>query len=920
MIKAAQAVVLWLATIAMAYAQTSNVEVRSPSTKLVSATPGSIVTLSVVVGNRSGETDEFADQLSLPSGCERVAPPELPFRVEGGGQLVRVLAVLVPANMRAGRHSLRYSVQSRRDPASMGLVDFEMQVSSVDDLEMVIDPQSGPILAGDEYPIRLRVSNHGNSPVSAQLTRRSSLGFAVSLETPAFNLEAGASREIVCQVRTDKLFDRHASHVVSFDLTATSITGKPLSASQASAVEIIPRISGKVDPYHQFPMQHRLIGIAATGQEAMVQVEFSGNGTLDEAGEHRIDFLLRGPDTQESIIFGERDEYGISYHGTHWDVDLGDRIYALSPLTEWRSLGRGAGVAWRREKLSVGGFWMTTRFRQQNSQELATFVQYDFSKQLRLRGNFLRKTGDSTQFMPALPQNLHTLEAHYQPGKWLNLKLEGGFSRSDGGITDHAYRVDARGELPGELHYSLEHTHAGPDFGGYFNDTSTLYASVSRSVTKDLKVHANYNRFAGNLALNDVRSAVVTRENSWNIGADYNLAAHTTLSLQWQHNQRQDILAPAAFDFVEDSVRLGMGHRFSDKLHVQQLLDLGLMDNALTGEDGSFLRSATTLNWRPTSSQTYSLFGGYGPSAFTASTANALNLGVTARWQINKQLLANVSYAINQYDGLAGREQNQLFASLRHVFKNKSSLSLIGRLTRSSTRTANSSRQDEAAVMVTFTTPFSMPVSSKRSIGMLQGRVINNSQTAEAGVPRVVLQAGDRFAVTDEAGKFEFPGLKPGEHVLKIQADSLGPNLALSQPLAEKVRVRAADVTWLEIAVAPACSLEVYAMRYQFAEGHALNTSGKVTEAGAQEAVTLEISNGSEIWRAQTDRTGYARFDRLPAGAWTLRAACQHLPPLHVLEGAAQSIQMKPGQSQTTRLRVVPQRRTLRLLDGGSVR
>lgn len=920
MTKAAPAVVLWLAALATACAQTSNVEVRSPSTKLVSATPGSIVTLSVVVGNRGGETDEFADRISLPPGCERVAPPELPFRLAPGGQVVRVLAVLVPANMPAGRHTLRYSVQSRRDPASIGLVDFEILVSSVDDLQLAIDPQSGPILAGDKYPIRLRVSNHGNSPVSARLTRRSSLGFAVSLETPEFNLEAGASREILCQVQTDKHFDRHASHVVSFDLAANSTTGKPLSASQASAVEIIPRISGKIDPYHQFPMQHRLIGIASTGQDAMMQAEFSGNGTLDEAGEHRIDFLLRGPDTQQSIIFGERDEYGISYHGAHWDVDLGDRIYALSPLTEWRSLGRGAGVAWRGEKLSAGGFWMTTRFRQQNSQELGTFIQYDISKQLSLRGNFLRKTGGSTQFMPAFPQNIHTLEAHYHPGKWLNLKLEGGFSRSDGGITDHAYRVDARGELPGDFHYSLEHTHAGPDFGGYFSDTDTLYASLNRRITDDLRVHASYNRFAGNLALNDIRSAVVPRENSWNIGADYNLAVHTTLSLQWQHNQRQDILAPAAFDFVEDSVRFGIGHRFSEKFHVQHLLDFGLIDNALTSEDGGFLRSTTTLNWRPTSSHTYSLFGGYGPSSFTASTANALNLGLTARWQINEHLLANVSYAVNQYDGLVGREQNQIFVSLRHLFKNKSSIAIIGRLTRSSTRTANSSGQDEAAVMITCTTPFSMPVSRKRSIGMLHGRVVNQSQGIEAGVPRLVLQAGDQFAVTDEKGMFEFPNLKPGDHVLQVHADSLGPNLALIHPLPEKVRVPAADVTWVEILVSPACSLEVSAKRYQFTDGQAMNTSGHVTEAGGQDSVALEISNGTETWRAQTDRTGYARFERLPPGAWTLRAACLNLPPLHVLEDASQMIHLKPGQSQTAQLRVVPQQRTLRLLDGGSVR
>lgn len=277
------ALLIWLGLLAGAAAQQSSIEVRLPSDKLISAAPGQVVTLSVVVGNR-GEGDEVSEQLSLPPKWEKVAPPDIPFGLAPGGQVVRVLAILVPANMASGLYSLRYLAQSRRDPSSSGLAQFEVQVTTVDGLELSIEPQSGPILAGDEYSIRLRAVNHGNSRVAAKVTQRSSLGFAILMEQPDFDLDAGAEREIVCRVRTNKEFGKHASHAVNFVLTGASPSGKPLTASQASVVEIIPRIAGGIDPYHRLPMQQRLIGIAASGQEAMVQMELSGDGSWMRPG------------------------------------------------------------------------------------------------------------------------------------------------------------------------------------------------------------------------------------------------------------------------------------------------------------------------------------------------------------------------------------------------------------------------------------------------------------------------------------------------------------------------------------------------------------------------------------------------------------------------------------------------------------
>jgi predicted porin len=910
-----RALLLLLISGAAALAQQSSIEVRSPSAKLLDTAPGRIITASVVVANSGSVTDEITERLTLPPGCQKIAPPDLPFRVEAGGQIVRVLAVLVPANMPAGRFELHYAAQSRRDPSLSGSVDLAIQVTPVDNLELVVEPRPDMVFAGDAYPVKLRVTNRGNSRISVQLTSRSSLGFAVSADAEAFTLVAGATREILCCVKVDAAFAQHIRHAVTFDVTATSPSGKTLTASQASVVEIIPRISGSRDPFHYLPMQLKLMTLAEAGHGAQFQAELSGAGSLDEAGKHRIDFLFRGPDVQNASLFGERDEYGASYHGEHWDVDLGDRIYSLSPLTEKHSLGRGAGVKWHDATTAAGVFYMTSRFRQHDTEELGAFIRQEITPDFSLQGNFLRKTGGDSLSATLLPQNIYSVESHYRRGKVLDLHLEAGVGNSDSGISDYAYRADARGELPGKLSYAIEHVHAGPNFLGYYSGTDTTYASLAKVIAPSLRVHASLSHYSDNPALNDVRSTVVNREDSWNAGADYELNKKTGLSVEWQHVNRTDILEPAAYDFTSDAVRFGINHDFGP-LKLQSFLDIGTLDNTLTGDSGAFQRYSVNATWHPTARQSYTVFGSYGPSAFSGSSDKALGMGVSARWQLRDRLDANVSYARNQFDGLTGNQQDQALASIRYEFKDRRSFSLLGRWSHVVSKSAGSDATDEAAILATYSIPFNQPVSRKRSIGVLQGRLGDPSK----GLPRVVLQIGEQFAVTDNDGQFEFPGLKPGACELKVVTDSLGPRLAMATPLPMKVRIRPAETTHVELTATPACALSVCVTRYEFAAGNSLTASGALRAAGGEEGVAVELANGRDVWRAQTDRTGTASFDRLPGGPWTLRVASGALPAFHTLENAAQTLTLRPGESRQIALRVLPQRRTLRLLDHGTIR
>ena len=903
----------------------AGVELRTPSNKQLDASPGHIVTASVMVANHGRDAGEFVDTLTLPLSCQRVAPIDIPFSLAPGGETLRVLAILVPQNMPSGQFTFRYSVRSRQDPSSADSLEFALKVASVDKLELFVEPNSNPVLAGDSYPIKLQVTNHGNSRIAVQLTGRSSLNFPLKLEPSAFSLAAGATRELVCFVQTSKSFTRHTSHAVTFDVSASSGSGKDLTASQASVTEVIPLVSGDKDKtFHKLPMQTRIIGIADSQYGGQVQAELSGEGSLDEAGKHMISFLFRGPDVSSVNLFGERDEYGISYRGEHLDADIGDRIYALTPLLEKGSFGRGAGIGWHQDGMAAGAFTMETRYRQHETREIGAFIRQDVNQELSVQGSFLRKSGDEAVTPWRLPQDIVSLEGRYHIAKALDFRLEGGLSQTDAGLNDNAWRAEARGELPGHFTYVAEHVHAGPNFDGYYSGNDLTYVSLGKDFTNQFRGHISYNRYSGNPALNDVLSTVVNSENSWNAGVIYALSKDrgTELSLDYNHVQREDILLPAAYHFTEDSVRFGAGHNFG-RLNAQVYVDAGSLDNFISGGSGPFTRYSAILNWRPSDAQTYSAFVNYGPSPYTGAKDQTINAGASARWNVSEHFSAMLSYSRNQFNGLTGTQQDQAMITLRHQFANKSSLALIGRWMRGvfTGNAATDAENNESAVMLTYTVPFSVNVSRNTSMGGLEGRLIDTTPGGgRNGVPRAVIQVGEQYAATDDSGRFAFPMLKPGDYQLLVMPDSLGPRTTMLTGLPMQVHVASAQTSFINLEATAACSIKVCVKRYEFADGNNMTTSGALKAAGGQEGVLLEIENGHDVWRAQTDRLGCATFERLVSGPWRLRLSAPDLPAHTVLDNPERELTLKPGKNLEVIAKVLPQKRTFKMLDQGTIR
>jgi hypothetical protein len=388
---------------------------------------------------------------------------------------------------------------------------------------------------------------------------------------------------------------------------------------------------------------------------------------------------------------------------------------------------------------------------------------------------------------------------------------------------------------------------------------------------------------------------------------NYTLGTKTDLSVDAQQVGRNDILLPAAYDFTETSGRLGAGHNFG-KVQMQSFLDVGTLDNRLTGESGRFHRYSGFVTLQPTARQSYSAFATYGPSAFTGKTDRSLNAGASATWRFKDNLSANISYARNQYDSLEGREQDQAMVAVRYRCANKDEIAVVGRWTHLAER-------DEAAVMVTFTRPLSLAVSRKTSIGSLRGRLAHEG----AGIPRAVIMVADAFAVTDSVGEFEFPSLKPGAWDLRVMTDSLSPSLVVATPLPMKVKIRSAETTNVELRAVKASTVAVQLTVFDFA-GSNLAAVAETRASRGLEAGAVELTDGRDVLRAQTDRRGAVSFERVPCGRWTLRVRDEQVPAQHYIEQPEQQLEIKAGENKNVEVRIMPRRRTIQMIDRGMVR
>ena len=882
--------------------------------------PGKIVTRNFIIENRAQSALEVTEELDLPDGWTRIATADATFTAAPGEPQMRLVSLSVPRNATAQSHEVAYRLRDRRNHALLAETKLSLLVRPTGRLIVSLADKPPSVLAGEKATLSLQFLNRGNCPVQVALEWKVSPAAPVTAPAREFTVEAGATRDLALEVQTDATQTKRRLQLVQIKVRATwAGDGQATIPVESLTFEVIPQHAPKFDPYQRLPARLATTFGWENGRAPGFQTELAGRGALDDTGTRRLDFLLRSPDSAGGNgSLRRQEEYGVSYFSSLWDLHVGDRNFAFSPLTQTIGNSRGLKFDWHPGATSAGVFASQGRSEFDPQQEAGGYVRRQFSGGFATQAGVLHSDAGT---------NGGGREIYSVLGSWtltnrLTLEVEAGMDDSAQSLSAGlGWRAELRGLLGESGAYSAAHTFAGPEFHGAQSDSQSTSASFYHPLTERLRLTGTLRNYANNLDHDADRARTSAEELVWRAGLRHRAGRATEVSLEYQDTRRRDTLAPADYDFAEQAVRVGVAHDFGP-VRVDVSQEVGRAEDFVNGQVKPFAeRTTASAVWRASARQSYTAFVSHGDSAQSVTTEKTMVASVGGNWRPTPATGLSASIAHEQNTGTA-RSKDSLNASYDWTRANGQRLGVMARYAKASDRP-----EPEASVLVSYSIPLGLPVGRKRGFGTIQGSVLDAAAAGRAPLVKAIVRLNTgETTVTDRSGRYLFAGLKPGNYAVSVESRSLGFGRVTAELIPEMLVVKKDSVITLDVAVISAATVTVQLTLFEENLAPAgeekagpAPTRERQRPAGGLAGEIVELSNGHETYRRQSDANGEAVFANLRPGPWTLKTYDSALPANHVLEQPERKLEVKPAARVVELVRVLPRKRTLKLIDGGSL-
>jgi hypothetical protein len=230
-----------------------------------------------------------------------------------------------------------------------------------------------------------------------------------------------------------------------------------------------------------------------------------------------------------------------------------------------------------------------------------------------------------------------------------------------------------------------------------------------------------------------------------------------------------------------------------------------------------------------------------------------------------------------------------------------------------------------------------IPVSKKKNTGILYGRLIDQETLRPES--DVIIRINGSSAVTDADGRYIFPSLKPGTYYLRLDKVKIGLNRITVKPTPMEVVVLGGGKQMIDLAVTRSASFSGKVVLCKSASDsvkgaqgsilrengeYAIVGSGKEAGTGADcigiSNILIEMTREGETVRRVTDSEGRFKFEELRPGVWNVKAYDYNLPEYHMFDKDAFTIELKPADTQSKTINVLPKKRRIQFIqEGGTI-
>lgn len=837
--------------------------------------PGATSNFLVLFSNQSDSVKEFTLKLRPAEHNWKQFMNYPPIRIQSNSSVNKIISITVPEKTRDGDYTVTWEVFEEPQNQQAGSINIPIRVLPKYDLSIEKQNTPGYLISGDSARVEYRIYNLSNSDIEVE----TKIINGSKMENKSFKIPQDSFVNTGTLVTAAKNTETYMQQSVT--LTAQMKEKPEIYRQQTYRFDIIPAEHTNFDKYNRFPIN--ISSLMATGKRFnksyyALLFDVNGSGSISEDGNNKLTFRFRGPDRRGNPILGLNDEYYMTYQTKSAQLFLGDHNYSLSSLTESSRMGRGVRAQYNLRDISVGAFYHVPRYYPEIKNAVSVYANFNINDKLQLFSGYLAKTDTLNK-----TANLITLSGNVRPVSWLSSSFEVAV-----GLHEKQFGKAGMGSLNLSTKYLSSHVnikYADQFFPGYISNSLMISSGVKASLNK-FSLSANYDRNNANLALDTLYANAPNSENL-NLIAFLRLNPKNSIGLSANSILLEDKGQYHLFHYKKYFGRIFMDTRISN-FSLNMYGDYGKIHNLLevnSNQANVIYSGHMQVKYALNKTFAYSGFIKYqGGKQQQITGSDKFYYGSSIQINLKKTFFIfdfQSDYEFKDYY----MDRSLLSMQLHYQFNPHHTVDVSANYN----LVKNSLYNKDLNIQIRYAYNLHLPVSKKKTIGSLKGKVISKNSERVDGI---MVKLNGQKSITNKNGYFSYPALKSGAYTLTLDDTNFEINTTTAIPGPYKIEIEPGKETQFVAELTKTAKIKgKMTIKEDKNEGYGFY---KITEE--IQKLIVEASDGTEVYRVFTDSEGICQFNDLRPGKWKIRIFKNGIPSGYQLVKDYFQIELEPNE------------------------
>ncbi len=838
-------------------AQTSAVEIIAKNIP-ENLVPGKNYTIAFEISNTTGNqlnlSSEFvvSDQFYLTTNIKKV-------EVAANDKKIVLFTFGVNNHCAAGDYKALLKITNQNNNLPIASQEIMLEVSKLYNLTVEVLNAPEYLRLEKEYYVEYLVTNNGNSEEKILFESSNMLKIVPenAVLKPDSSMVVAVYQLVPENVRSKTMvLNNLKAYMVSNDLLF----------SNRVAVTLYPNNTKKPDLYHRFPVTVSTIFNSLTGLDTLNVFKFkvSGQGYLDRANEHYLNFEYSGPSQSDIVRFGDYERYSVFYKNKKLEAVAGHVNFSLSNITETSRYGTGGILSYDFGKTTTTLFYVKPRFTKQISDSYGGKISQELSDKAYVEAGFINRT--LFENYEEFNSKIFNIASFYAIDRF---KLNGELAYETNYKTNgFAYSLEAYLNLK-KWDFINSAQYSDKDYKGYIrNSKQWLSLANYRFNDKiDMQIGAEYR------AINPVKdtinytsSPITTKYQAY---FNYNINRNNKVRVGGYYRNKEDQLSLQTYNFEEKLATLSFYSRMPFKYDLIWQNRVGKTINFLansTEPQNTFFSSLSVTGYI-FKNLILGLNGDYQQSnkqSVDNVVLKTFYYGGNLQYNLKSDLNLNVFYKKNYDFDELDESQNYFQAQLNYNYHRKHLLSVSV----SQMSLPVFPIQKELLITASYSLVMNVPVSKNKTVGSLIGKITSDEKVNLEGI---LVLLDEQIAITNEKGVFHFYNLKPKTYRLYVKQSSLPKNkiIVMQQPIDIDIVPNKETEIILEMG-----NTGTFFGQVIFEETMVMQSSQFIKKLPI---LVVKMTKEDKTYYTKTDKDGKFWFKELTPGDWTVELIVKNL-------------------------------------------